>query len=266
MRFIYTKTFTKLFAVFVVLAAFFILDKTGSLSFAKDGFANVYGYTNRQVSGVTNGVKSVFSSLFTIKNLVKENAGLNQKVDELSFENARLKSARDENMALRRALNFSQQGDLNLLPVEVLIADPTGFSQTLILDKGENFSIRLNQPVVVSPGILVGRITKVSPNTSEVTLITDPSIVVNAEAVDSGARGLIRGEHGLGLAFDLVTQNELIKAGDNIITSGLSEDFPRGLLIGSVGALRSTTTDLFQKAYISPAADLRNLRFLFVIQ
>ena len=124
----------------------------------------------------------------------------------------------------------------------------------------------INQPGVVAPGLLVGKITKLYPNSSEVTLITDPSIVINAEVVDSGARGLVRGEHGLGLSLDLVTQNELIKTGDEVITSGLSDDFPRGLLIGEVSGIRSSPTDLFQKAFISSAADLRSLRFLFVIQ
>lgn len=266
MRFIYTKTFTKIFTVFVILSLVFILDKTGYLGFVKDAFSRVYGLATNKVSQVTNIGKSSFSTLFTIKNLVHDNAVLDQKVDELSFENARLKSAQDENAALRNALNFRQQSKLNLLPTEVLTLDPTGFSQTVVIDKGESSKVKLKQPVVVSPGILVGKVTKVNPTTAEVTLITDPSIVVNAEAVDSGARGIMRGEHGLGLTFDLVTQNELIKSGDEVITSGLSDDFPRGLLNGTVGALRSNQTDLFQKAYIAPAVDLRNLRFLFVVQ
>ena len=266
MRFIYTKTFTKIFSAFIILAVIIILDKTGYLGLAKDGFLRSYGFVTNKVSSGTNGVKNVFSTLFTIKKLVSENASLNQKVDELSFDNARLKSAQDENSALRKALNFQQQSKFNLLPTEVLSLDPTGFSQTLTIDKGEKNSLHLNQPIVTAPGILVGKITKLNPTTSEVTLITDPSIVVNAEAVDSGARGLMRGEHGLALTFDLVTQNELIKSADEVITSGLSGDFPRGLLIGEIGALRSNQTDLFQKAYITPAADLRNLRFLFIVQ
>jgi rod shape-determining protein MreC len=63
-----------------------------------------------------------------------------------------------------------------------------------------------------------------------------------------------------------VTQNEVIKSGDLVITSGLSDELPRGLLIGEIAALRTTGTDLFQKAYISPSVDLRNLRLLFVIK
>ena len=55
------------------------------------------------------------------------------------------------------------------------------------------------------------------------------------------------------------------KTGDKVVTSGLSDDFPKGLLIGDVAGINSSSTELFQKAAVSPAADLRSLRFLFVV-
>jgi rod shape-determining protein MreC len=266
MRFIYTKTFTKIFIIFVLLALLVILDAKGYIGLIKDGFFRVYGKATASLTFVTTGVKDTFSTLFTIRSLVSENAKLNQQVNQLSFENARLQSSQSENTALRQTLNFKKQSALNLLPVETISLDPTGFSQTLVIDKGEDYKIKINQPIIASPGLLVGKVTKVYPNSAEVTLITDPAVVINGEVVDSGARGLIKGKHGLGLSFDLVTQNELIKTGDEVITSALATDYPKGLLIGTVTAIRSSQTDLFQKAFVSPAADLRNLRFLFAIQ
>ncbi len=266
MRFIYTKTFTKIFTIFVVLALVVVLDRKGWLGLIKDGFFRVFNVTQTPIHATTRGFKTTFHTLFTIKNLVRENSQLNQEINQLAFDNARLLAAQQENIALRKALNFDQQTAFNLLPTQVLLSDPTGFTQSVVIDKGQNAGLRINQPVVVAPGILVGKISKLYPASAEVILLTDPSIVVNGEVADSGARGLVRGEHGLGLTLDLVTQNELIKSGDEVITSGLSGDFPRGLLIGDISGLRSSATDLFQKAYISPAADLRNLKFLFVVQ
>jgi len=266
MRFIYTKTFIRLFTVFVLVSLVAILDMTGSLGFLKDGFFRVFSAATQSVGQVTTGVKNTFSTLASIRKLVHENAEGLQKIQALTFENARLRSSQNENISLRRALTLKQQSQLSLMAVEVLTLDPTGFSQTVTLDKGQDSGVAVGMPVVVAPGILVAKITKVYPTSSEATLVTDPDVAVNAEVVDSGAKGLIRGEHGLTLALDLLTQNDLIKTGDQVITSGLSGDFPRGLLIGSIAAVRSQNTDLFQKAYVSSAADLRNLRFVYVVK
>jgi rod shape-determining protein MreC len=177
MRFIYTKTFLRIFAVFILLALLVVLDARGYIGRVKSGFIGIYGYSTTKLAAGTNLVKDSFKTLFIIRKLVKENANLNSEVNQLVFENARLKSAQDENSALRRELNFRQQSNFSVMPVEVLISDPTGFSQTIVIDKGADHGIKLNQPIVAQPGLLVGKVSKVYAKTSEVTLITDPSIV-----------------------------------------------------------------------------------------
>src|SRR5580704_5391987 len=109
MRFIYTKTFAKIFAVFVILALVTVLDLTGYIGIFKDGFLHAYGFLAVRVENVSTGVKDGFSTIFTIKNLAQDNAVLNQKIDQLSFENALLKQDQDENSALRLALSYKQK-------------------------------------------------------------------------------------------------------------------------------------------------------------
>lgn len=266
MRFIYTRAFGIAFAIFVSIALLVIFDAKGYLGFIKSGFARAYGYSTSGVSGTVGGTKNFFETLFTIRGLVHENASLKQKINELSFENARLLSSKQENLALRKTLNFKDASDFNLVAVETIGADPTGFSQVILVNKGAADGINENSAVIVAPGLLVGKVTKVYNSTSEVTLITDPSIIINAKVADSDAHGLIQGEHGLGLSFGLISQNEVIKTQDQVITSGLAGDFPAGILVGQINSINSSSADLFQRASVAPAADLRNLRFLFVIK
>jgi rod shape-determining protein MreC len=266
MRFIYTKNFRRFFAAFILVALFIIADALGYLAFIKSIFQNIIGGTSQAFSTGLNKTKDGFAVVATISKLAKENAQLNQKVDELSFENARLQSAKNENITLRRALNFIEEQKYDTIPAEVKTQDPTGFSQTVIIDKGEADGITLGQSAIVSPGLLVGRITKTYRNTSEITLITDPTMTINGEISDSGARGLVKGEHGISLVLDLVTQNEVIKTGDKIITSGLSGDFPRGLLVGEINSIKSSSSELFQQAFVAPIADLKNLRLVFIVK
>jgi rod shape-determining protein MreC len=266
MRFIYTQNFRRAFIAFVLVALLIMGDRLGYLSWAKSIFQRTFGRTSESISRGLGKTKDFFAVIGTISSLARENAQLNQRIDELSFENARLQSAKVENVALRRALNFAEQAGYETMAAEIITQDPTGFSQTVIMNKGGVDGAVLGQSVIVSPGLLVGRITKVNRNTSEVTLVTDPSVTINGEVADSGARGLVRGEHGISLVLDLVTQNEVIKAGDKIITSGLSGDFPRGLLVGEISSIRSSSSELFQQAFVSPLADLKNLRFVFIVK
>jgi rod shape-determining protein MreC len=252
--------------VFVSLALLVIFDAKGWLGLARDGFARGYGYSSSVVSSGVNATKDFFETLFTIRKLVYENATLGQRINELSFENARLQSAKQENTALRRSLNFQQQSTLKTLAVQVIAEDSTGFKQSVTINKGSDEGVNLDSAVIVAPGLLAGKVTSVNPHSAEVTLITDPSVVINAEVSDSGAKGLISGEHGLGLSFGLVNQNELIKTQDNVVTSGLSGGFPKGLLIGQIDSITSKASDLFQTAFVAPSADLHNLKFLFVVQ
>ncbi|HYC79898.1 MAG TPA: rod shape-determining protein MreC, partial [Candidatus Binatia bacterium] len=266
MRFIYTKAFRRGFAVFLLVAVLVIADALGYMSMLKSLFHQGFGGTSKALASVMGNTKDAFVVLGTISSLARENAELNQRIDELAFENARLQSAKNENITLRRALNFREQVEYDTIPAEVETMDPTGFSQTVIIDKGEADGVMLGQSVIVPPGLLVGRITKTYRNTSEITLITDPTITINGEVSDSGAHGLVKGEHGTSLILDLVTQNEVIKSGDKIITSGLSGDFPRGLVIGEISAIKTSSSELFQQAFVAPIADLKNLKLVLVIR
>ncbi len=266
MRFIYNKIFIRFFIVFLLVAGFIIADNLGYLSVIKGAFLKVYGNVSGVVGRGTSGVKSFAETIAIVKNLSRDNAGLNQKIDELSFENARLKLAQQENITLRKALKLNSAGTYKTIAAEVKTLDPTGFTRTVVINKGESAGIRAGQAVIVAPGLLVGKISRAYPDTSEVTLITDPALVINGEVADSGARGLVRGEHGLGLMFDLITQNEVIKSGDLVTTSGLGNDFPAGLLVGEIVGIQSSSSELFQKAFVSPATELRSLRFVLVIQ
>jgi rod shape-determining protein MreC len=56
-----------------------------------------------------------------------------------------------------------------------------------------------------------------------------------------------------------------VKVGDAIVTSGLTDDFPRGLSIGHIRQITKATTDLFQSGEVTPIVDLSKLEGVLVI-
>ena len=56
-----------------------------------------------------------------------------------------------------------------------------------------------------------------------------------------------------------------VKKGDTVITSGLTGDFPRGILIGQVLQVGELEGNLFQTARVSPVVDFGKLEEVLII-
>lgn len=112
----------------------------------------------------------------------------------------------------------------------------------------------------------MGKISEVFPAVAKAVLITDPSSTVNAEVQDSGAKGIVKGEYGLGLKMDMVSQAEVINEQDIVMTSGLGGEMPRGLLVGKIDKVFQSEDKLFQQAAIIPAGNISNLKVVFAIK
>jgi rod shape-determining protein MreC len=215
---------------------------------------------------VFDKTKSFFDILVNLRQLAIQNEILPEQVQKLSADLAVAEKDKDENQFLRDALGFQTESQRPLVPAEIIGFDPQGVDQEVTLNRGSNQGVVQGAAVVTPGNVLVGVVSKTFDNTSQLDLLTASGVVVNAEDVSGGATGVARGEHGLGLILDLVSQNDIIQSGDRVTTSGLGGQFPKNLLIGQVGKILSSQSELFQRASILPATDFHSLRFVFVIK
>ena len=138
--------------------------------------------------------------------------------------------------------------------------------------------------VVAVPEGLVGRIGNVTPNTSELRLLTDPSMRISCDieldVPDAGfAHGILSGR-GLNpvaatetsllyivppLRIQNVAQQPTLPPRARIITSGLGGVFPRGLLVGFlIDGAHGDETNLEQEGDVEPAVDFLSLENVFI--
>jgi rod shape-determining protein MreC len=205
------------------------------------------------------------NGLFSLgSNDSSENEELRNKVAQLEAEVAKREEAARLNDALRSQLNFSQQSGFKLTGANIISQDPTNYKQYLTIDRGSSSGIQKGQ-VVVSQGLLVGKITETTTNTAKVYLITDFNSAVPVVDQETRATGLIRGDRGFGLKLEMVPQTDALKQGDTVISSGFGGEYPKGLVIGKVGTVNQRAADVFQSATIDPAVDFRKLEEVFVI-
>ncbi|MDO8241020.1 MAG: rod shape-determining protein MreC [Candidatus Moranbacteria bacterium] len=207
-----------------------------------------------------------FSFFGSIGSMRTENEKLIRENNLLVSEVASLQEMKKENESLREQLNLVPRDKFDLEPSFVIGQDPQNLGSWLMIGKGSSDGIRAGMSVIVSEGILIGKIEEVYPDSSRVVLLTDSSSVINANDLETGARGLIKGTYGLGMVLDMVAQVDSLNEGDTIITSGLGGEVPKGLLIGKIQEIRMSADKLFQQAIVIPRVRYQKLDIVFVVK
>ncbi len=223
---------------------------------------------NRLVTTTARRVRGAGEAMRGWGGLPDENRKLGEEVIILRNQVAELSAMEAENTRLREQLAFMRRSTRDLVPAEVIARDISGGWQTVRLSKGFNHHVRKDQPVLSSEG-LVGRVREISLNTADVLLISDPSCRVSVEVSGLGVFGVLRGKgasrkgHAL-CEVEFITKDVVIPAGTTVVTSGLGERFPKGVLIGVIEHVETDSSGLFQRADVMPAANLGRLTHVFV--
>lgn len=256
--------------VFIFLVLIIILIVLNIVPGLKKGLGNFVYKIFSPIGGffirTGNGVVGFFEVLTSIGDLNKENLKLRQEIQLLEADNIRLKETEKENDILREALNISQ--NIRQVKEVALISgkDIQGFQDWILINKGSRNGIEKNMTVLSPEGALVGRISEVEPSFSKVMLITYKDSVVAAIIEKSRAEGLVKQNEKGGLFMDFISNIEKIEMGEKIITSGMDNVYPKGILIGKIEAINSSDNQLFQKIFIAPAVNFSKLEEVIVIK
>jgi len=194
----------------------------------------------------------IFNNYVNLVGTKKDNAALKKKLAETTTQKMALSEIKNENDRLRRLLDLKLAWpDVQLMGAEIIAQDISLIYKTAILDKGFRDGFYVDMPIIQPQG-LVGRVISVSASTSQVLLITDVNSAVPAIVENRRIRGIIKGLENGKLSFDYVRSDEEIKPGDRIITSGLLEIFPKGLLIGTVRSIKRPEHKMFAEIIVEP--------------
>ena len=174
--------------------------------------------------------------------------------EEIYLENARLKSL----------LYFKQKSPYKLIAARVIARSADSWSSSVIIDKGKYNGIKRGMAVITYLG-LAGRVIETQEFTSKILLINDPNLGVSSLVQRSRQEGLICGTLGTHLIMRYLPEESDIRIQDVIITSGLNETYPKGLLIGAVVGIGKEFSGLSRFAIIKPAVNLSNIEEVLII-
>lgn len=142
----------------------------------------------------------------------------------------------------------------------VVIADSgSPFRQSLLLNIGRNDGIVDGWATMDGLG-LVGRISGVGRSTSRVLLLTDSASRIPITLQPSGQRAILTGDNSSAPPIDFLENADLVRPGDQVVTSGDGGVFPAGLLVGQVTQGRD------RRLRVRLSADYERLEFLRVLR
>ena len=154
----------------------------------------------------------------------------NAQVEELQQRLTELKS---QNYQLQKLLDYKA-----VQPATAIVAPIVGRSadhwwQQVTLGRGSQQGIKVGA-VVSGTGGVVGRVVQVTPNTSRVLLISDPTSQVGVTISRSRHMGYLRGQSGNRAIMEFFDKVPDVRPGDVVSTSSFSQLFPPGLAVGKI--------------------------------
>src|SRR5258707_1886677 len=195
----------------------------------------------------------------------KQNRELQEQIDRMKLEQARLREDAERAHRLEALLAFKQRFIAETVAAQVIGTSGSEMSHVIYIDKGSRDGMKPNMPVITPDGI-VGKIKEVYRLSSQVLLINDRESGAGVILVNARLQGVLRGR-GLGeVQVNDVMSDESVQAGEQIVTSGGDQIYPKGLPVGTVSsAIADHDSEPFLRIKVKPAANLDRLEEVLVI-
>lgn len=205
-----------------------------------------------------------------------EAEALRKQVEELQRGRIESQGAAEEVARLRRLLDYKGSEDFpngyEGVTARVIQVPSSPFEQEIVVAAGSGDGVQVDAPVITPDG-LVGKVVKVGPDLSRVALLTDQQMGVTAQVLETQSRGIVRAapSSGSGLVLDRVAKEEIVSAGDTVVTAGWREGelaslYPFGIVIGTITGVGLQDIDLYYRITIRPAVDFGSLTDVIVLK
>lgn len=211
-----------------------------------------------------------FSSFAKAGTLSNENQNLQNQNQKLQAEIASLQSIISGNQAQTNVSLACQNNGFKLLMAGVVGLDD---QDMLSINKGSADGVLQGMPVISQQGALYGKVAKVYKSYSEVMLISNKNSVISvkvqqqnipagvqaliapnatAPAAPKEIGGVVKGTGKMGMFLDLVPIDDILNQGDILVTSALEGNFPKDLLVGTIGKITKNDQDPHQTSQVTP--------------
>jgi len=198
--------------------------------------------------------------------LIAENQRLRHKQLFINAQLQKLTALEAENRRLRMLLESSVSLRERVLIAELLKIDFDPYRHRILLNRGTQHGVHVNQPLLDQQGI-IGQIIHANALTATAILITDPNHALPVQVNRNGLRTLAIGTGRFQeLELPHIPNNNVdIQVGDLLMTSGLGGRFPRGYPVAEVTRVEFDRSRPFARIIARPTTQLERIREVLLV-
>ena len=217
-------------------------------------------------------VKDKVDEITKLHNIYEEYQILENKIGETDSIKAKNLELADEVDKLSKMLELNQTLSKDSYLNATVINRNLGYwYNTVTIDKGSKNGVEVDMPVVVSEG-LIGKVSKVTNFNSTVKLLTSDdvnnkiSVKINVDG--KNVYGLLSGynkETG-NFIVEGIADNTEIKKDSFVMTTGMGDIFPSGILVGKVASITTDNFDLAKTVEVKSDVNFDDIRYVTILK
>jgi rod shape-determining protein MreC len=209
-------------------------------------------------------IRDTWRHYFALSDTARENEALRRENGQLKLEVMQLQGKSAEADRLAALLNFKQQqAKVPMVVARVIGSNADANSAVIYLDQGQHEGIKKNMGVITPEGV-VGKVIESYRDTCQVLLLTDRDSGVGAMIANSRIQSPVGGMGEPLLNMKYVGNDDEVKVGDRVVTSGMDRIFPKDLPVGVVSEVKPGPS--FKQIRVRPSASLEKLEEVIVLK
>ena len=247
------------------------LDDKKDLNFFEKAIKDTTTLVQKVVYSPIKFVKEKIEVFTETKNLYKKYTKLKEKVEKTDLYYSQIEELQNEVTELKNVLKLNATlSEYTYVNATVVNRNIGYWYNNLTIDKGSKNGIKEGDAVITSNG-LIGKIVNVSNFSSTVKLLTSDEISnkisVKVKSNNKNLYGLLVGYNRDSDIYELegITDSKDIKEGDTVTTTGLTDYFPSGIIIGKVKKVVKDEYDLNSIVEVKPTVDFKNISIVTVL-
>lgn len=210
---------------------------------------------------VAQGTEHTWEGYAGLWQAEEENRQLHGQLTAAQARIRELAGQKQENVRLRGLLDLKNQLPFRGVAAEVIAASPGSRTSAVFISKGSDDGLAADMPVITPAGV-VGKIIAVFPHSAQVLLLTDSASGVGCMLARTHAQGVLKGGSSLP-QLDYILKDQPVGVGEQVLTSGLDQIFPKNLPVGTVAQVREGS--VYKEILVKPSAALNRLDGVLVL-